>query len=169
MIRALSITMTGSFVLAFVLLFVDAGKYVVPAILLLLLSMALGAFLAVRRLYVKARDIASAAKTFVTGDVRHARIVDVGEPRGLFGPSSEITLEVQGDGNHVHRIQTAMPVPFPAAWGYRLGRRLNLPIIGRRPLSELMALELKREGLKLTPGWRPAAETELVIEEMPQG
>ncbi len=43
-----------------------------------------------------------------------------------------------------------MPVPFPAAIGYRLSRRFKLPIIGRKPLSELMALELKREGLKMS-------------------
>lgn len=161
MVRVISITATGAFLLGIVLLFVDAGAYVVPAILLILLSVGLGTFLGLRRLYKRVREIVAAVQTFVTGDVRHARIVDVGEPKGFFGPTAETTLEVEGDEGHVHRIVVEMPVPFPAAIGYRLGRRWNLPIIGRRPLSELMAVELRREGLKLSANWRPSADAEI--------
>lgn len=162
MIRFISITATGAFILGVVLLFVDAGAYVVPAILLILLSLVLGTFLGLRRLYKRVREIVDAVRTFVTGDVRHARIVDVGEPKGIFGPTAETTLEVEGDEGHVHRVQVDMPVPFPAAIAYRLGRRFKVPIIGRRPLSELMAVELKREGLKLSAGWRPPADAEVI-------
>lgn len=162
MIRVVSITATACLVGAATLLAIDAGRFVLAEVLLVLLALCLGALLAARRLFLRTREIVAAVHTFVTGDVRHARIAEVGEPEGFLHPTAETTLEVEGDDGHVHRIKVEMPVPFPAAIGYRLGRRWRLPIIGRKPLSELMALELRREGLKLSAGWRPDPAAEVI-------
>lgn len=162
MVRALSVFATLSLLGGFALAIYASGSGRFGGIALILLAFGIGGLLAARRLYLRVREIVAAVRTFVTGDVRHARIVEVGEPKGFFSPTAETLLEVEGDGGHVHRIDVEMPVPFPAAFGYRLGRRLKLPIIGRRPLSELMALELKREGLKLSAGWRPAPNAEII-------
>lgn len=162
MVRVISVLATVCFIAAFVV-GINGGKSgLAIGLVLLLISLALGGFLLARRVFFRVREIVSAVRTFTTGDVRHARIVDVGEPEGLFGPTAETTLEVEGDDGQVHRLQVEMPVPFPAAMGYRLAHRFNVPIIGRKPLSELMALELKREGLKLSAGWRPAPDAEVI-------
>lgn len=162
MIRALSVLATVSLVGGFALAIYAHGTGRFGGIALILLALGIGGLLAARRVFIRVREIVAAVHTFVTGDVRHARIAEVGEPKGFFNPTAETILEVEGDGGHVHRIEVEMPVPFPAAFSYRLGRRLRLPIIGRKPLSELMALELKREGLKLSAGWRPAPDAEII-------
>ncbi len=162
MIRALSVLATASLLGGFALAIYAHGSGRFGGIALILLAFGIGGLLAARRVFLRVREIVAAIHTFVTGDVRHARIVEVGEPKGFIHPTAETLLEVEGDGGHVHRIEVEMPVPFPAAFAYRLGRRLKLPIIGRKPLSELMALELKREGLKLSAGWRPAPGAEII-------
>ncbi len=160
MIRALSFFAIAAFIAGFAVPIL--GGSIVVGIVLVAVACALLTSLAARRIFIRAREIVGAVRTFVTGDVRNARIVDVGEPEGFFAPRAETTLEVEGDDGHVHRIQVEMPIPFPAAIGYRLSRRFKLPIIGRKPLSELMALELRREGLKMSAGWRPAPDAEVI-------
>ena len=43
-------------------------------------------------------------------------------------------------------------MPFFMAWGYRLGRRFNLPLMRNIELDELMAFELRREGMSVSVG-----------------
>ena len=167
MIRAISIIATACAVIGVALLLIDIGGYFPVAIPLILISLLLGGFLAVRRILKRVGEIVAAAHAFVTGDVRHARILEVGEPKGLFNPTAETILEVVGEGEQVHRINVEMPVPLPAALAYRLARRWNVPVIGRRPLSELMAVELRREGLKMDLGWRPPPQAPVIDHTVP--
>jgi hypothetical protein len=133
--------------------FVDGG--VAVGVVLLLLAIAIGGLLAVRRMFLKVREVVGQANSFARSDIQHVRIADVGEPEGIFFPKSNVTLEFEGaDGNPL-RIERELPVPFPAAIAYRLSRRFDLPIVGRRPVTELVAFELRREGLDVDLG-RPS-------------
>jgi hypothetical protein len=49
-------------------------------------------------------------------------------PGGLVLPSSETTVEVEAVSGKVLRLSPEFPVPFFHAWGYRLARRLDLPL-----------------------------------------
>jgi hypothetical protein len=52
----------------------------------------------------------------------------VGRPHGLFLPSTEATVEVETASGNVVRLSPELPVPFFYAWGYRLARRLGVPV-----------------------------------------
>src|SRR5687768_12435650 len=127
MIRALSVLGSVTFLGGILLLFIDADRFAIAAIVLILISIPIGIALALRRAFTVARDVVSTAKTFVTGDVQHARIAEVGEPRGIFTPSSNLVLELEGEDGAIHRFDREVPVPMPVALSYRLGRRLKLP------------------------------------------
>ena len=62
------------------------------------------------------------------GGPRRLRLVRVGRPDGWFLPSSETTVEVKTASGKVVRFSPEFPVPFFYAWGYRLARRLGLPL-----------------------------------------
>jgi hypothetical protein len=62
------------------------------------------------------------------GGPRHLRLVRVEHPQGLFLPSTEATIEVETVSGKVVRLRPELPVPFFYAWGYRLARRLGLPL-----------------------------------------
>lgn len=62
------------------------------------------------------------------GGPRRLRLVRVGRPDGWFLPSSETTVEVKTASGKVVRFSPEFPVPFFYAWGYRLARRLALPL-----------------------------------------
>lgn len=162
MIRSLSIVASVSFVGAIALLVIDPERFAAAAVVLLLISIPLGGLLGLRRGYGKAREIARMAQAFVTGNVQHARIVDVGEPQGLFTPTSNLVLELEGEDGAVHRFDRDVPVPFPLALSYRLGQRFKLPFIGRPGLTEMMAFELRREGLDIDLDWKPSPDREVV-------
>lgn len=129
------------------LLALDPSGNAVPAILLLLISAAISAVLALRRGFNMARGIVRDATAFVTGDIQTARLVEVGDPKGLFSPTSNVVLELEGEDGAVHRFDRDVPVPFPAAWSYRIGQRLNIPFLAGSRLTDMMAFELRREGL----------------------
>ena len=57
------------------------------------------------------------------------RIAGVGHPRGWFLPSSEIRLEVRAKDGSTTSFAPTVPVPFPWAWGYRIARRLGVPLV----------------------------------------
>lgn len=162
MIRALSLAGSGCLVLAFGLLLIDAERFAIAAVVLILVSIPIGAFLGLRRGYQKAREIAGAAQSFVTGNVQHARIAEVGEPEGFLTPTTNLVLELQGEDGAIHRFDRDVPVPFPVALSYRLGKRFKLPIVGRSSLTELMAFELRREGLDIDLDWRPPPDQEII-------
>lgn len=129
------------------------------AIVLLLLSVAISAFLAARRGVQVARSVLRAASTFISGDVQRARIADVSDPKGIFFTKSFARFELEGEDGTVHSFEREVSVPFLWAWSYRLGKRVHLPFIGGVDLGEAMAVELRREGLQVSVGRapRPAA------------
>ena len=98
------------------------------------------------------RGIVGDARRFVSGDIQQARLVDVGDPSGIFNPESTVVLELEGEDGTSHRFERDVPIPFPVAWSYRLGKRFNLPWVGGSDLGGLMAVELRREGMDVSVG-----------------
>jgi len=56
------------------------------------------------------------------------RLESVERPRGLIFPTSEVSLSIEARSGESVRLTPELPVPWPWAWGYRLARRLQLPI-----------------------------------------
>jgi ketosteroid isomerase-like protein len=160
-IRALSLLSTIAFVGAILLLEVDGA--VAPGVVLILLSMIVGVGLAIRRGFLMVRDVVKQIHAFARSDVQHVRVADVGEPKGLFFPKSEVVLEFEGTDGSPLRYEHELPVPFFAAWSYRLSRRFNLPLVGRRPLADFVAFELRREGLDVDVTRRAGAEDRVAL------
>ena len=150
MIRLLAVIGAIAFLAAIALIVTTTA---IPfAIVLLLLSVAISGVLAARRGVQAARSVLSTARTFISGDVQRARIADVSDPKGIFFTKSIARLELEGEDGTVHSFEREVPVPFLWAWGYRLGKRTKLPFIGGIDLAEAMAVELRREGLKVSVG-----------------
>ena len=63
-----------------------------------------------------------------------------------------MVLELEGEDGTAHRFERDVPVPFPAAWSYRLGKRLRLPLVRSTDLDEMIAFELRREGMDVSVG-----------------
>ncbi len=160
MIRALAIAGTVAFVGAVLLLFADAEGNAIPAVLLILASVAISVFLALRRVVLLARRVVVDAHTFLRGDVQRARLVRIEDPRGIIDTRSPAVLELEGEDGAVHGFERDIPVPFFYAWGYRAAKRLPfLRTIDQQKLRELVAFELKREGLSVSIS-RPEPATE---------
>ena len=110
--------------------------------------------LGIRRGYHKARGIVSDARKFISGDIQHARIVEVSEPKGFFGSQMNVVLELEGEDGTKHQFDRDVPIPWPMAITYRLGKRFNASGVAV-DLSKMMAVELKRGGLDVDVS-RPA-------------
>jgi len=121
-------------------------------VVLVLFAFGITTLLGLRAAYLKARSIVSDANAFIRGRVQHARLVSVGDPKGIFWPRSALGLELQGEDGKLHAFERDVPVPFFVAWGYRLGRRFNLPGLRSIDLTKLMAFELRREGMSVSVG-----------------
>lgn len=155
-VRGLALASVACLVAAIGLI-VFGGASTPVIVILILASVGISTLLAIRAGFVKARGIVEDARNFISGDIQHARLVGVGDPKGIFAPECEVTLELQGDDGAVHTLSRGVPVPFPLAWSYRLGKRFNLPLL-RTDLTELMAFELKREGMAVSAGRSLAPE-----------
>ena len=127
-------------------------------VVLVLAAVGITTLLGIRAGFRKARSIVQDAHAFVRGNVQNARLVSVSEPKGILWPKSQLGLELQGEDGKVHPFEREVPMPFFMAWGYRLGRRFNLPLVRSIDLSELMAFELRREGMKVSVGRSDAPE-----------
>jgi hypothetical protein len=158
LIRLLTFLSWACWLAALVLIIDDAERNLGYIIVVILIASVISVILGVRAAYLRARGFASDARAFLSGDIQSARLISVSEPKGLFSPSSEVTVELEGEDGKVHNFSHDVPVPFPYAWGYRLGKRFNLPILRSFDPTALMASELRREGLKLTVS-RPEAAT----------
>ncbi len=155
-VRALALASVACLVAA-VALTVFGGANTPVIVILILASAGISTLLAIRAGFIKARGIVEDARTFVSGDIQHARLVDVGDPKGIFNPACEVTLELEGADGVAHSFSRGVPVPFPLAWSYRLGKRFNLPLL-RTDLTELMTFELRREGMDVSAGRAVAPE-----------
>jgi hypothetical protein len=63
------------------------------------------------------------------GGPKVMRLTGVTQPEGVIFPTSAVCLEVEARDRTVVRFAPEIPVPCPYAWGYRLGRRLELPLV----------------------------------------
>ena len=157
MIRLISFLTLACWAGAFLLIVAtDAEENVGYIVALILVAAALSLILAVRGAYHRARGFVTDARAFASGDIQNARLVSVSDPKGILSPSSEVTVELEGADGNVHSFQHDVPVPFPFAWSYRLGKRFNVPILKGLDPTALMATQLRREGMTLTVG-RPTS------------
>ena len=146
MVRVLTLLGLACFAAALLLISVDAEANATTAIVLALIAVGISILLMVRRGYHAARGIVRDAHALASGDIQHARLVEVGDPKGILNPESTVVLELEDENGTVHRFDRDVPVPFPIAWSHRLGKRFNLPFLGA-DLNSLMAFELRREGM----------------------
>jgi hypothetical protein len=62
------------------------------------------------------------------GGPKHVRLNSVSRPEGFFLPTSEMDLSVETRKGGTVRFTQPVPVPWPYAWGYRVARKLGLPL-----------------------------------------
>ncbi|MGI9021139.1 MAG: hypothetical protein ACR2G3_10565 [Solirubrobacterales bacterium] len=92
---------------------------------------------------IRIRDIAREIREIVSGGgPSRVRLVRVHEPRGLIVPTAELDLEVDARDGSVHEFTTAVPVPWPAAWSYRLARALGVPFVSEVDHSKRVGLQV---------------------------
>jgi len=127
-------------------------------VVLVLLAFGITTLLGIRAGFLKAKSIVSDASNFVRGNVQSARLIRVDDPKGIFWPKSVMHLELEAEDGTTHPFEREVPVPFFMAWSYRLGKRWNAPFLGG-DLNELMAFQLRREGMKVSVG-RGSAQPE---------
>ena len=151
-VRTLSLLSIACIAAAVILVVATDSSSTPVAIVLVLVAFGITTLLGIRRGYHKVRGIVGDARRFVSGDIQQARLVDVGDPSGIFNPESTVVLELEGEDGTRHRFERDVPIPFPVAWSYRLGKRFNLPWVGGSDLGELMAVELRREGMDVSVG-----------------
>lgn len=149
-VRFLGLLDAVCLILAVWLLTAESGPNALYAVLLLLAAAVISAVLAVRAAYGKARSIVRDARAFMSGDIQHVRLLEVSEPRGLFFTKVNFVLELEGADGRKHQFDRGIPTPFFAAWAYRLGKRVKLPFLRRFEPSEMLAVELRREGMKVS-------------------
>jgi hypothetical protein len=136
------------------LVIIDSERNLIPIVVLFAFSFAIAVLLGVRRAILRAREIVGDARRFASGRVQTARLTKVGDPKGLINTRANVVLEFEGEDGAIHTIDRDMPVPFPVAWGYRLGKRFKLPLIRSINLAEMLAFELSREGMRVSVGRR---------------
>lgn len=151
-VRTLSLLSIACIAAAVILVVATDSSSTPVAVVLVLVAFGITTLLGIRRGYHKVRGIVNDARRFVSGDIQQARLVDVGDPSGIFNPESTVVLELEGEDGTSHRFERDVPIPFPVAWSYRLGKRFNLPWVGGSDLGELMAVELRREGMDVSVG-----------------
>jgi hypothetical protein len=75
------------------------------------------------------RDAACDVRRILGGGPAAVRLLGIGEPHGLFVPTSELTIEVVASDGRRERFAPQIPIPFPWAWTYRLARALKVPVV----------------------------------------
>jgi hypothetical protein len=56
------------------------------------------------------------------------RLLRLGKPQGVLLTSSKLLVDVDTAAGETVRVDTEIPVPPLYAWGYRLARRLHVPL-----------------------------------------
>jgi hypothetical protein len=85
-------------------------------------------FLSPKRIKLALRGVKSVRRG---GGPRRIKLIDLTEPKGLLVGTSMATFEVEAVDGSVETIETPIPIPFLYSWGYRIGRKLHLPILSR--------------------------------------
>ena len=75
------------------------------------------------------RAVREIRRVIGTGRPRQVRLAGISHPAGWILPTATVTLEVVGRDGRVERFQPELPVPFPYAWGWRIARRLGVPLV----------------------------------------
>ena len=158
-VRTLSFLSIACIVAAIALVVFGEDQNTPVVVVLVLAAVGITTLLGIRAGFLKARSIARDAQSFISGNVQNARLMGVSEPKGIFWPKSQLQLQLEGEDGKTHPFEREVPVPFFMAWGYRLGRRFNMPLMRNIDLNELMAFELRREGMSVSVG-RGSAEPE---------
>ena len=57
------------------------------------------------------------------------RVTGITSPTGWLIPASQVLLEVKGRDGSITRFAPAFPIPWAWAWGYRVARALDVPIV----------------------------------------
>jgi hypothetical protein len=83
-------------------------------------------FLSPKRIKLALRGLRSVRRG---GGPRRIKLLNLTEPKGLIVGTSMATFEVEALDGTVETIETAIPIPFLYSWGYRIGRKLHLPIL----------------------------------------
>ena len=155
-VRSLSLISIACVAVAIGLVVFGDGENTPVVVVLVLAAAGITTLLGIRAGFLKAKSIVSDAQNFIRGNVQHARLIRVDDPKGIFWPKSAMHLELEAEDGTVHPFEREVPVPFFMAWSYRLGKRWNAPFLGG-DLNELMAFQLRREGMKVSVG-RPSAQ-----------
>ena len=89
-------------------------------------------------------------------DIRHVmggggpklvRLVGIGPPEGIFVPTASIRIEVESKTGRKARFEPPVPVPWPAAWAYRIARTLGVPLVSDLDPEQLrVELKVPRRG-----------------------
>src|SRR4051794_41291258 len=103
-VRLLSLVAVVCLAGAVVLLAQDAGGNLGYALLLFLVFALVSAILVLRAAFNKVRRIVSDARAFIAGDIQHARLIEVSDPKGIFFTRVNFVLELEGADAKKHRI-----------------------------------------------------------------
>jgi hypothetical protein len=63
------------------------------------------------------------------GGPKLVRLVGVGPPEGIFVPTATVRIEVESKTGRKAQFEPIVPVPWPAAWAYRIARALGVPLV----------------------------------------
>jgi hypothetical protein len=157
-VRTLTLLSVACIAAAIAFVVLGDGEDTPVVVVLVLASVGITTLLGIRAGFLRAKSVVSDASGFLRGNVQHARLVRVDDPKGILWPKSALHLELEAEDGTVHPFEREVPVPFFMAWSYRLGKRWNLPGLGG-DLNELMAFQLRREGMKVSVGRSGAPES----------
>jgi hypothetical protein len=76
------------------------------------------------------------------GGPRLVRIARVRQPKGLILPTAELDIEVVTRKGTTETFTAPVPVPWPAAWTYRLARALGAPVVSSLGPEEEIGLSV---------------------------
>ena len=77
------------------------------------------------------------------GGPRLVRVARIREPQGIVLPAAEIDIELVAKDGSVESFTAPIPVPWPAAWTYRLARALGVPVVSSLGKEEQVGLSLR--------------------------
>ncbi len=76
-----------------------------------------------------ARAVGYIRRVMGVGGPKAVRVAGVEHPAGWIVPTATVTIEVVGRDGRIERFRPTVPVPFPYAWGWRIARRLGVPLV----------------------------------------